>query len=224
MDRVVQGLPPFQLENPHLTFGTAIDSSQNLRRPQKSVRTFALRTRTCVSKIPVQKLFLCLCAISLRWRLRNEPPFYSAAPSALYCPILSFISFRDCNIPLALSAVFNANQVSPKLFSSTTSYVLRFWLRARWHNVIGIHGAGGTAVVCWSGYSTLPPSLPSTYLARLIWSHLPLLYYTHCVMVEDGIWKKIWLIRDRVYEQEKSLLEMAQSSFGFTRKSFERSY
>ena len=67
-------------------------------------------------------------------------------------------------------------------------------------------------------------SLPSAYLARLIWSHLPLLYYTHCVMVEDGIWKKIWLIRDRVYEQEKSLLEMAQSSFGFTRESFERSY
>ena len=26
------------------------------------------------------------------------------------------------------------------------------------------------------------PSL--AYLARLIWSHLPLLYYTHCVMVE----------------------------------------
>ena len=192
---------------------TAIDSSQNLESHRKAcVPSYS---STCVSKTTDQKLFLCLCAISLRWRLRNEPPFYSAAPSALYCPILSFISFRDCNIPLALSDVFNANQ----LFSSTTYNVLRFWLRTRWHNVIGIHGAGGTAVVCWSGYSTLPPSLPSAYLARLIWSHLPLVYYTHCVMVEDGIWKKIWLIRDRVYEQEKSLLEMAQSSSGFTRKS-----
>ena len=58
----------------------------------------------------------------------------------------------------------------------------------------------GIAVVWRSRYRTL---LLSAYLARLIWSHLPLLYYTHCAMVEDGIWKKIWLIRHRVYESNE---------------------
>ena len=193
--------PPFQLENPRLTFGTSIGlSSQNLRKPQKSLRTFVL--------VLVFPKFLCrncssVCApFGFGGVCETSSPFIALRQAPFIVLFCLFISFRDCNIPLALSAVFNANQVSPKLFSSTTFYVLRFWLRARWHNVIGIHGAGGTAVVCWSGYSTLPPSLPSAYLARLIWSHLPLLYYTHCVMVEDGIWKKIWLIRDRVYEQE----------------------
>ena len=61
------------------------------------------------------------------------------------------------------------------------------------------------ALQWFGGPDTLPLLL--AYLARLIWSHLPLLYYTHCVMVEDGIWKKIWLIRHRVYdESEMSLL------------------
>ena len=64
----------------------------------------------------------------------------------------------------------------------------------------------GIAVVWRYRYRTLlphPSLLLSAYLARLIWSHLPLLYYTHCVMVEDGIWKKIWLIRHRVYESNE---------------------
>ena len=113
-----------------------------------------------------------------------------------------FISFCDCNIPLpSLPLIMRINfPRSYFVFSSTPS--LYIWLGTRWYNGIDIHRAG-TVVVWRSRYPS--PLLLSAYLARLIWSHLPLLYYTHCAMVEDGIWKKIWLIRYRVYEQVRPL-------------------
>ena len=80
--------PPFQLENPRLTFGTSIGlSSQNLRKPQKSLRTFVLvlvfpkfLCRSC-SSVCAPFGFGGVCETSSPFIALHQAPFI-----VLFCP------------------------------------------------------------------------------------------------------------------------------------------